>query len=75
MNDEHWANADLPLESGYCCETLKEQAEQSNTYDGLTFDTDRRRWVVLGCCGHCDVLDKLKFCPFCGTELKVPEGS
>lgn len=75
MNDEHWASAPLPLESGFCCETLKEKVEEGDTYGGITFDTKwERGWTILGCCGQCSVVDKLKFCPFCGTELKEPEG-
>jgi hypothetical protein len=26
-------------------------------------------WVVLGCCFNCYVLELIKYCPFCGTEL------
>jgi hypothetical protein len=76
MNDEHWASAPLPL-SGFCCKTLEEKLEEGKTYGGITFETKWGfGWVVLGCCGsNCIVLDKLKFCPFCGTELKEPEGT
>lgn len=30
-------------------------------------------WHLNGCCGGgCYVLENVKFCPFCGRELKIP---
>lgn len=28
-------------------------------------------WSVAGCCGGCYVLSKMRFCPFCGTQLSA----
>lgn len=27
---------------------------------------------VSGCCWHCNVLNDIKFCPFCGTPIAIP---
>lgn len=39
----------------------------------IEFDEDDQRWNVNGCCGGCNVLTNIEFCPYCGKSLpKVP---
>lgn len=67
----------------YCCLKFQEKAENYNTpvAGGLLFpdpnpvgqferDQDGT-WNINGCCGGgCFVVDSMKFCPFCGEEVK-----
>jgi len=51
----------------YCCDKLKEMIEET----AIIHDDDSS-WRVPGCCGvGCDVLEDIKYCPFCGHELST----
>lgn len=54
-----------------CCKEFDwEIRDLTKNDEGHLEKDDEGRWNVLGCCGTCYVLQKLKFCPFCGKELK-----
>lgn len=76
----------------FCCDEFAQEAGGVKAFAGGGFmypaamrpsaqiepDSDGETWNVNGCCGGgCYVLEKLRFCPFCGTALAHPakEGS
>lgn len=52
-----------------CCEEFKSAIE-----DGTIYSYSSGEWGVAGCCGNCDVLSDIQFCPFCGARLKKSRG-
>lgn len=54
-------------EKKYCCEELKDGIESS---DGNIEKDSHCKYHIKGCCGCCYVVTDIKFCPFCGHELK-----
>jgi hypothetical protein len=52
----------------YCCDKFKEEVEK----DRVGFEKDNAgEWNIVGCCGSCYVVNDMRYCPFCGTELKA----
>lgn len=57
----------LDTAKGCCCEKFAEHVEQSS---GEFEKNDAGEWCIGGCCGGgCYVVEKIKFCPFCGSAL------
>ena len=52
---------------GFCCQQFAEHVEQTSG----EFERDSYgEWNIGGCCGGgCYVVQKMQFCPFCGTKL------
>lgn len=66
--------------SEFCCESFAKQFKSHKPYagGGLLTDnpspqqieqSDDGTWNIIGCCGGCYVITKMKFCPFCGSVL------
>ncbi len=56
------------MEKEYCCEEFDSNIRNSG---GFEIDTTIGEVNVGGCCGGgCFVLSELKYCPYCGKEIK-----
>lgn len=54
-----------------CCKEFREAtAPGSGDGDHAVIRWQCHQWVVEGCCGACNVLHDIRYCPFCGTKLK-----
>ena len=53
-----------------CCLRMKKELE-SHSWERIIVKSEDGTWNVNGCCGGgCFVIDDIKHCPFCGSELK-----
>ena len=51
-----------------CCARMREYVAESGKHEGFEFSDNK--WNINGCChGGCFVVNDIRFCPFCGTEL------
>ena len=63
----------------YCCDDFANNVEGPYDESYIIYDPPGRweegydGWNIRGCCGHCNVVSKIKYCPFCGKELETPE--
>ncbi len=49
----------------YCCDKFDKKVKDEQ------FEVLFKLWAVNGCCsGGCYVVIEMKFCPYCGKELK-----
>lgn len=59
----------------YCCDKFSKKVQiydPSESSISGSFEQDSSgEWNINGCCGSCYVVKNMKYCPFCGTELKV----
>lgn len=54
-----------------CCKKMELAIEE----EGIAVESDGEV-AVPGCCGGgCNVLNNIKFCPFCGTEIETVNDS
>lgn len=52
----------------YCCQAFEKDALSAN---GFEQDPDGETWNINGCCGGgCYVVTMMRFCPYCGSNLK-----
>lgn len=61
----------MKIDIKYCCDKFAEYAQLSGIDSGA-FEWDGEGGMgINGCCGGgCYVLSGMKFCPFCGEEIK-----
>lgn len=53
----------------YCCEQFESKANRESR--DYLFEPYNGAWVINGCCGGgCFVVSNMKYCPYCGVELK-----
>lgn len=52
----------------HCCDKLNDLMD-SNTF--FYYPDESIGFAIDGCCGGCFAATEMKFCPFCGTELRV----
>lgn len=57
-----------------CCETMRVFVATSGDDMGIELDSKSKAFAVNGCCGGCFVMTDMRFCPFCGAEMKPAEG-
>jgi hypothetical protein len=70
----------------HCCDEFAKQAGdlQAPVGGGMLypaamrpmaqFESDAEGWNINGCCGGgCYVVSGMKFCPYCGTRLELPQ--
>jgi hypothetical protein len=62
-----------------CCQQMAENIEPDNFINRnashILLDKETGKIDITGCCFNCNVVEDIKYCPFCGKEIVILDTS
>jgi len=63
------AGTEQPNHDGQCLFYTCDCGEE--TEYGIYRWKNHKEWAINSCCGGCNSANEIKYCPYCGKEIKV----